>query len=98
MEKTKRNIKFCQDCYPGFFEVRQNIFNRYFSMQWDDIFEHESFSCERKAKRCMYTDAYIDFLKEVYQHCKLSASIPQELIAKAEELHENKDVFTPSAP
>jgi hypothetical protein len=95
MEKTKRNIKFCKDCYPGFFQVREDIFNRYFSMQWNDIFEHESFSSERKAKRCMYTDAYIDFLKEVYPHCKPSASALPELIAKAEELHKNKEVFTP---
>ena len=93
MEETKRNIKFCKECYPGFFETRQDIFNRYFSMQWNDIFEHESFSCERKAKRCMYTDAYIEFLKEVYQHCKPFATAPQELIVKAEELHKNKEVF-----
>ena len=93
MEETKRNIKFCKECYPGFFEVRQDIFNRYFAMQWNDIFEHESFSCERRAKRCLYTDAYIDFLKEVYQHCKpLTTALP-ELIAKAEQLHKDKDVF-----
>ena len=93
MEKTRRNIKFCKECYPGFFGVRLDIFNRYFMMQWNNIFEHESFSCERKAKRCMYTDAYIDFLKEVYQQCKPLASASPELIAKAEELHKNKAVF-----
>ncbi len=97
MEETKRNIKFCKECYPGFFEVREDIFNRYFSMQWTDIFEHESFCGERKAKRCMYTDAYIDFLKEVYCHCKPFASAPDEIIKKAERLHKEKQVFIPSA-
>ncbi|HMC99042.1 MAG TPA: hypothetical protein VKH37_02785, partial [Ferruginibacter sp.] len=59
MEATRRNIKFHKECDPGFFQVREDIFNRYFSMKWEDIFEHESFAWERKAKRCMYTDEYV---------------------------------------
>src|SRR5207248_2793797 len=53
IKKTIRNIKFCKNCCMGFFQAREDIFNRYFTMQWNDIFGHESFSCERKAKRCM---------------------------------------------
>ncbi len=93
MEKTKRNIKYCKECYPGFFKVREDIFNRYFSLQWDDIFTHESFPNERKAKRCMYTDAFIEFLKEVYPHCNPFSAAPQELVTKAEQLHKDKAVF-----
>ncbi len=93
MEKTKRNIKFCKECYPGFLKAREDIFNRYFSMNWDDIFTHESFPNERKARRCMYTDAYVEFLQEVYPHCNPFSIAPQELIAKAEKLHGDKTVF-----
>ena len=93
MEQTKRNIKFCKDCYPGFFKVREDIFNRYFVMQWDDIFNHESFVAERKGRRCMYTDAYIEFLKEIYHHCVPFTQAPEELVTKAEQLHKDKEVF-----
>ncbi len=93
MEQTKRNIKFCKECYPGFFKVREDIFNRYFSMLWDDIFNHESFVAERRGRRCMYTDAYIEFLKEVYQHCNPFVQAPPELVTKAEQLHKDKKVF-----
>jgi hypothetical protein len=93
MEQTKRNIKYCKECYPGFLEAREDIFTRYFSMNWDDVFTHESFSNERKARRCMYTDNYVEFLKEVYPYCKPFSAAPLELVAKAETLHANKDVF-----
>ena len=93
MEETKRNIKFCKECYPGFFKVREDIFKRYFNIQWDDIFAHESFAAERKGRRCMYTDAYIEFLKKIYTHCVPFAQAPQELITKAEQLHKDKEVF-----
>jgi len=93
MERTKRNIKFCKECYPGFFKVREDIFKRYFAMSWDDIFKHGSFPNERKARRCMYTDVYVEFLKEVYPNCNPFSTAPTELIAKAEQLHNNKLVF-----
>ena len=93
MEETMRNIKYSKECYPGFFKVREDIFNRYFFMQWDEIFTHESFAAERKARRCMYTDAFIDFLKEVYPYCKPLALAPAELITKAEQLFKGKEVF-----
>jgi len=93
MERTKRNIRFCKDCYPGFLKAREDIFNRYFSMNWDDVFIHESFSNEREAKRCMYSDAYVEFLKEVYPYCKPFSTAPAELVEKAELLHQNKIVF-----
>lgn len=41
----------------------------------------------------MYTDAYIDFLKEVYPYCKPFSVAPKELIEKAEQLHKSKEVF-----
>jgi hypothetical protein len=93
MEVTLRNIKFCKDCYPGFLQAREDIFHRYFSMKWDDLFVHESFQNERRARRCMYTDDYIAFLKEVYPHCKPFGMAPAELVAKAEALHAQKKVF-----
>ena len=93
IEQTKRNIKFCKECYPGFFKVREDLFNRYFIMQLDDIFNHESFAAERKGKRCLYTDTYIEFIKEVYMQCAPFAQAPQELITKAEQLHKDKEVF-----
>jgi len=93
MAATQRNIKFYKDCNPGFFKVREDIFNRYFSMGWDDIFIHPSFANERKAKRCLYTDAYVAFLKQVYIQCKPFVSPTKELITKAEQLHNEKTVF-----
>jgi hypothetical protein len=92
-EETLRNIKFYKDCYPGFFKIREDIFNRYFNMQWDDIFKHESFACERKAGRNNFTDEYIAFLKEVYLHCKPLTLAPPELVTKAEEFHQGKRVY-----
>jgi hypothetical protein len=93
MEATLRNIKFCQDCYPGFLKAREDIFNRYFFLHWDDVFAHESFANERRARRCMYTDEYIDFIKEVYPHCNPLSTAPKELVEKAEKLHTEKHVF-----
>ena len=93
MPVTLRNIKYTKDCYPGFFRVREDIFKRYFNLNWEDIFTHESFACERKAKRCRYTDAYLAFLQDVYQICRPLTHAPPELIARAESLHngENND-------
>ncbi len=91
--ETQRNIKFYKECNPGFFKVRLDIFKRYFSLDWNDIFSHESFANERKAKRCMYTDEYIDFLKEVYLHCKPFSNAPAALVNEAEQLHNGKLVF-----
>ena len=93
MEMTKRNIKYCKECYPGYFKVREDIFKRYFSMSWEDVFTHESFPNERKARRSMYTDAYVEFLKELYLHCNPFSTPPPELVAKAEQLHNDKLVF-----
>ena len=93
MKETLRNIKYTKDCYPGYFKVREDIFNRYFNLEWKDIFTHESFSCERRAGRCRYTDDYIGFLKEVYQVCVPLTQAPPELIAKAEDLHKRKVVY-----
>ena len=93
MEETKRNINFCKECNPGFFKVREDLFNRYFDIKWDEIFLHESFASERKAKRSRFTDEYIEFLKEVYAQCKPLSLAPQELVTKAEELHKGKRVY-----
>ena len=93
IERTKRNIKFCKECYPGFLKVREDIFNRYFALQWEAVFTHESFPNERKARRCMYTAAYVEFLQEVYPHCKPFSVAPPKLVTKAEQLHKDKLVF-----
>ena len=93
MSATMQNIKYYKECNPGFFKARENIFNRYFSLTLNDIFGHPSFTNERKAKRCLYTDDFIDFLKAVYLECKLFAKPDVALVAKAEELHRNKNVF-----
>ncbi|MEP6674166.1 MAG: hypothetical protein ABJA78_03400 [Ferruginibacter sp.] len=93
MQATLRNIKFYKECNPGFFKVREDIFTRYFSLQWEDIFVHESFRNECKAKRCLYTDAYINFLREIYPVCKPFTIPSPDLISKAERLHKENHVF-----
>ncbi len=93
MEETKRNIRYTKECYPGFFRVREDIFNRYFGMQWNDIFTHESLAAERNSKRNRYTDAYIAFIQEVYPHCIPLENPSPELVARAEELHKSKQVY-----
>lgn len=92
-EATLRLIKYVKDCYPGFLKVKENIFHRYFNINWEDFFSHESFYNERKARRCLYTDEYIEFLKLVHSHCKPFNNAPKDLIEMAEKLYVEKNIF-----
>lgn len=84
--KTKENIAFTQECGPGIFKVRENIFQEYFDLTWDDIFTHEMYRNEVTAARIWYSDERIALAKATYPHMQPGKSPPKELIAESETL------------
>ncbi|MCX6243907.1 MAG: hypothetical protein NTU98_04315 [Bacteroidetes bacterium] len=90
MAVTMKNIKRCKECNPGIFRVKEKIFYDYFGLAWKDIFNHETFLNELKARRIWYSDESLELIKETWEHCRPSADPPTELIRKAEEIHSAK--------
>jgi hypothetical protein len=90
MAVTMRNIKRCRECTPGIFKVREKIFTDYFGLTWNDIFTHESFINELKARRIWYSDESLELINKTYEHCNPNNNPPSELIRKAEEIHKEK--------
>lgn len=95
MEETMKNIRRCNDCYPGMFKVREQIFSEYFGLKWNDIFTHETYLTELKVKRIYYSDDSLESIKLVYEHCKPFNKPPAELIARAEAIHNEKRFLRP---
>jgi len=95
MAETKRNIKRTQECQPGFFKVREDVFFRYFNLRWDDIFTHKTYLNEMAAGRIWYSDACLELIKETYPHCKPFNKAPEDLIKRAEEMHDAKTFKRP---
>lgn len=92
MQKTLYNIKRCQECSPGIFKQREKIFNEYFNISWEGIFSHETYLHNLKSNKIWFSDACIALIKETYPHCKPFNKPPQELIQKAEQMHNAKQV------
>jgi hypothetical protein len=88
--ETRKNIERTQECGPGFFKVRESIFNEYFALTWNDIFTHETWLNEVKAERIWYSNEAISLIKEVYPHIKLGGKPPREIISKRESLQDGK--------
>lgn len=84
--ETRRNIERTQECGPGFFKVRESIFNEYFGLSWNDIFTHETYLNEVHAQRIWYSDEVISLVKEVYPHIKPGGKPPRDIISKRESL------------
>ena len=90
MAVTLKNIKRCKECTPGIFRVRERIFYDYFGLAWNDIFSHETFINELKARRIWYSDESLELIKKTYEHCKPFNHPPTEHISQAEDIHEGK--------
>ena len=90
MAVTMKNIKRCKECTPGIFKVREKIFYDYFGLTWNDIFNHETFLNELKARRIWYSDESLELIKRTYEYCKPFNNPPPELIGKAEEINKGK--------
>jgi hypothetical protein len=93
--ETKKNIWRCKECSPGILKAREKIFYDFFGLTWNDIFSHETFLTERKAKRIWYSDERLELIRETYEHCKPFCNPPSRLIRKAEELHAGKRDMRP---
>lgn len=84
--RTKENIAFTQECGPGIFKVRENIFQEYFDFTWNDIFTHETYRNEVAAARIWYSDERIALAKKTYSHMQPGKGPPKELITESETL------------
>lgn len=92
---TQKNIRRVKECNQGELKVREQIFNEYFGLTWEDIFSHESFQNEVNAYRIPYSSQRIDFLKKVYPHCNPFQALPAELVQEAEEMYEHNQNNNP---
>lgn len=90
MKYTLRNIKRTKECNPGFFKVREKMLFEYFGIKWDDIFSHETYLNEMKAKRIRYSDEVIKLLKKLYPYCKPFSHPLDEYINIAQQIHKEK--------
>lgn len=88
--QTQKNIERTQECEPGRLKVREEIFNEYFGLTWNDIFTHQTFENAREAGFLYYSDEAIEFFKEVYKIMKPGAKPTSEMIKKAEKQHKSK--------
>ncbi len=95
MAVTLRNIRRCKECTPGIFKVREKIFKEYFGLTWDDVFSHETYLSEYKARRIWYSDESIDLIKGVYPYCKPFSDPPAELVNRAEIIYREKKIKRP---
>lgn len=94
---TMRNIKRTQECNPGILKAREKIFQDYFQMSWDDIFNHETFQNEYAANRVWYSDETLELIKMAYNHCKPFKKPDKDLIHQAEVIYSQKRYKRPDA-
>jgi hypothetical protein len=90
MKYTLENIKYTKSCNPGFLKRREIIFNEYFGLKWDDVFQHETWQWEMKAGRIWYSDINIEKLRKAYSYCVQGGCPPAEIISLAEKINSEK--------
>lgn len=88
---VKRNIQRTQECGPGDFRFHEALFQRYFMLGWEQIFTHETFVWEYTARRVEWSDERLALVRATYPHCAPGGRPPAELVARAEELHPDRD-------
>ncbi len=88
--QTMKNIARTQECNPGWFKVRENIFKEYFGLTWDDIWTHPTYEAEMKGDRVWYSDETIQIIKDAYSLCIPGGKPTDEMIKLSEEIHAEK--------
>lgn len=71
-------------------KVREEIFQEYFGLTWDDIFNHPTFLNQQQNGLLWYSDGAVEFMKEVHQIMKPGAKPDSNMIARAEKQHNSK--------
>lgn len=94
---TQQNVKRTQECNPGILKAREQIFQDYFQMGWDDIFTHATFGNEYNARRIWYSDETLELIKKAYPYCKPFKQPDPELIREAEKIYSQKKFKRPDA-
>lgn len=81
-------VKRTQDTTPGIFREREKLFNKYFDLEFHDIFKHPTFEWEIKYNYFGYSQEYAEFLIEkIYPECKPFNHLSAELIQQKEYFH-----------
>lgn len=84
------------ECNPGAIAVRLNQLERNFGIDFNGIFEHETFIWEVQYFKLWYSQEYISFLKnEVYPICKPGQKLSDELISKMESIYKENKLRNP---
>lgn len=86
-----------RDTYPGILEQELILLKRYHGLDFQDIFEHETFKWEVKKYFFNSSQVYIDFLKnEVFPVCQPCEKAPAEVIARFEnDFHQQNNTANP---
>ena len=83
----KKAIAMDKDCLPGELMVLMDMMNRYWSMSFEDIFEHETFLHEVNWDHIDESEEYIEFLRnKIYPICRPGQLPTNDLIAEWDEM------------
>ncbi|HBS06822.1 MAG TPA: hypothetical protein DEA96_17765 [Leptospiraceae bacterium] len=88
--QTMKNIQRTQECEPGMLQVREEIFQEYFDLSWNDIFIHPTFLNQQENGLLWYSDQAIDFIREVHEIMHPGARPDSDMISRAEKQHNSK--------
>ncbi|MCB1172546.1 MAG: hypothetical protein KDK39_03220 [Leptospiraceae bacterium] len=88
--QTRKNIERTQECEPGKLKVREDIFQRYFGLGWDDIFSHETFRNQLESGLLFQSDEALQLIRDVYPQMLPGQNPSSDLIARAEAQHSSQ--------
>ncbi len=86
-EVTQRNLDRARECHPGFVAVRERLLSETWGLEFDGIFQHETFAEEQRAGRVPYGDELIALAREARPYCVPGGSPPPDLVERAAALH-----------
>lgn len=91
------SVRETVECEPGEIAIFLNIMQRNFDVDFNGIFEHETFAWEVEHHKLWYSQEYITFLKnEAYPHCQPGKKMPADLITKMEGIYKGKKLSNPN--
>ncbi|MCB1170213.1 MAG: hypothetical protein KDK25_07760 [Leptospiraceae bacterium] len=96
--QTMKNIQRTNECEPGKLRIREEIFQEYFGLGWDDIFSHPTFLNQRDSGLLWYSDEALDLIRDVHEIMAPGARPEASLIERAEKQHESKSFIRKTRP
>ncbi len=88
--QTMKNIQRTQECEPGMLKVREEIFQDYFDLTWENIFDHPTFVNQQQNGLLWFSDQAIEFIREVHEIMHPGAKPDGDMISRAEKQHTSK--------